>query len=184
MNEGSLLLLCSENFNIFLWYNYIFVLLSTTTWTDIGDWRYKSMHSLNFGTRWIRVFSCTQLLLCPGEIFSVPISHTPKAIASKIWIPLLFGFRQFYQVRWRPSNILTLLSAVTLSRRCMERNVLTESDTLTSHPARIRAATTSECPADDARCKALRPFCNKLVVVSHCHNCRKSIGIIRGQFNK
>jgi hypothetical protein len=45
----------------------------------------------------------------------------------------------------------------------MARNVLTESDTLTSHPARIRAATTSACPAEEARCRAFRPFCNKLI---------------------
>jgi len=25
----------------------------------------------------------------------------------------------------------------------------------------MSAATTSACPADDARCKALRPFCNE-----------------------
>jgi hypothetical protein len=109
MNEGALLLLCSENFNIFVWYNYIFVLLSTTTWTEIGDWRHNSMHSLNFGTRWIRVFSRTHLLLYPRrKIFGTNFTH-PQGDSTKNLNSIAFGVQTVLSRTLKPFKYINIV---------------------------------------------------------------------------
>jgi hypothetical protein len=106
------------------------------------------------------MISFTPRLLYPWEnSFFTNSSHSPGDGTKNLNSIAFDCVRTVTLGRLKLLKQFNVIGSCSLITRRMTRNVLTESDTLTSHPARIRAATTSECPADDARCKAFRPFC-------------------------